>query len=230
MAKYTEEVYEIVNSLTYDNADKTIIERVNLALPQIFNFDFPIWNEEYRQTLERKIIIHYLKKEICDIFGLWQIYLYDRLNLIMPYYNKMYLSTIVEYDMTKEYTHTITDSESNSTTTDNTGNTTIHNNNTINSTNGNKQVDSDIPQSSMNGQDYASFMSDVSGTNEQTTDGNTTNDNIAHSTTTNTKTVTHNESGNNTNISDLIIKYRDSLINIDNLIIEELHDLFMMIY
>lgn len=259
MSKYTQDLYGIINSLTYDSADKTIYQRIDLALPFIFNFDFPIWSEEYRTTLERKIILHYFKKEICcETFELWQLFLNERLNLIMPYYNKMYLSTIPEFDITKSYNNTSTDTETitdtnkttdtSNTTNDNTSTSSgtgkvTNSNNTSNNVN-NQKVDCDTPQAKINGGDYASFITNVTDTTTQTgsgesdttnSDSSTSNGTISSTketdiTNTHNKTFNHSDSGNNIPIADLLVKYRDSLINIDNLIIEALHDLFMMIY
>ena len=62
MSKYTTEVRFLCESLTghtdsvgYDDIDSVIED----ALPIIFSFDFPIFDEEYRTVLETKIIRHY---------------------------------------------------------------------------------------------------------------------------------------------------------------------------
>ena len=59
MAKYTTEVRTICEQLAeytdrqgFDEIDN-VIEK---AYPKIFNFDFPIFDEEYRPFLEKKIL------------------------------------------------------------------------------------------------------------------------------------------------------------------------------
>jgi len=94
MSSYTTELKTICESYAgfsdiavYDNID-SIIEK---ALPKIFNFNFPIFNERYRTTLETKIIKHYYTREISEeTVGLWKLRLDSKLNEIMPYYNKLY--------------------------------------------------------------------------------------------------------------------------------------------
>lgn len=94
MSSYTTELRTICESYAgfsdiavYDNID-SIIEK---ALPKIFNFNFPIFNESYRTTLETKIIKHYYTREISEeTVGLWKLRLDSKLNEIMPYYNKLY--------------------------------------------------------------------------------------------------------------------------------------------
>lgn len=231
MSKYTVEIAELVNAFTSEQSEKPIYERIDLALPIIFNFTYPIWNEEYRRTLERKIVMHYFKKEIgFETIGLWQLYLSERLNLIMPYYNKMYETTVIDYEITNDHNNLVSDSDTTTATNTRTGTTENTNTNNVTDTVTGEQIDCNTPQARINGGDYASFITNNNNTNTQVATGNNVNtvsDTIEN---TNYKTHTHTETGNNIPIADLVMKYRDTLINIDNLVIEELHDLFMMIY
>lgn len=94
MSSYTTELRTICESYAgfsdiavYDNIDDIIAK----ALPKLFNFNFPIFNESYRITLETKIIKHYYTREISEeTVGLWKLRLDSKLNEIMPYYNKLY--------------------------------------------------------------------------------------------------------------------------------------------
>lgn len=102
MSKYTTEVRYLCESLTgqtdskgFDDVD-TIIAA---ALPYIFSFDFPIFDEEYREVLETKILRHYYTREIgSETYGLWKLRLEAKLNEIMPYYNKLYESELLNFD------------------------------------------------------------------------------------------------------------------------------------
>ena len=102
MSKYTTEVRYLCESLTgqtdskgFDDVD-TIIAA---ALPYIFSFYFPIFDEEYREVLETKILRHYYTREIgSETYGLWKLRLETKLNEIMPYYNKLYESELLRYD------------------------------------------------------------------------------------------------------------------------------------
>lgn len=115
MSKYTTEVRYIceVNaglseSVGYEDMN-TIIAN---SRAKIFNFDYPIFDEAYRPTLETKILKHYYTREIgLETVGQWKHFLDMRLNEIMPYYNKLYESELIEFnplydvDYTKEGTH-----------------------------------------------------------------------------------------------------------------------------
>ena len=63
------------------------------------NFIAPIFDENYRVPLEIKIIRHFYTREIGEeTFGLWQLRLCDRLNVIMPYYNQLYKSELIKFN------------------------------------------------------------------------------------------------------------------------------------
>lgn len=102
MSKYTTTLRNICETLAgfsegqgFDNT----INVINTAAPKLFNFPFPIWDENYKSVLEHKIISHYYFNEIGEeTVGLWKMRLYSRLNEIMPYYNQLYNSTIIEFN------------------------------------------------------------------------------------------------------------------------------------
>ena len=60
------------------------------------NFDFkmnnyPIFDENYRETLNNNILYHYYENEIgFETASLFRFYLNQKLNEIMPYYNELY--------------------------------------------------------------------------------------------------------------------------------------------
>ena len=102
MSKYTTELRFICET----EAGKTesvglskVDEVITSALPKIFDFDFPIFDENYRVPLETKIIRHYYTREIgLETYGLWKLKLQTKLNEIMPYYNKLYESELYKYN------------------------------------------------------------------------------------------------------------------------------------
>lgn len=112
MSKYTTEVRFLCESLTgHDESEdySSIDEIIEDALPIIFSFDFPIFDEEYREVLETKILRHYYTREIgCETYGLWKLRLQTKLNEIMPYYNKLYESELLKYDPLRDVDMTTT--------------------------------------------------------------------------------------------------------------------------
>lgn len=114
MSKYTTEVRFICETeagLTESKGFNDVHNILTLAAPKVFNFDFPIFDEAYRLPLEIKILRHFYTREICEeTVGLWKLRLCDKLNAIMPYYNKLYRTELLEfnpfYDVDLTRTHT----------------------------------------------------------------------------------------------------------------------------
>lgn len=113
MAKYTTEVRTICETLAgYDESKgyQSVQEIIENSRESIFSFNYPIFDAEYKPVLETKILKHYYGREIAsETFGRWQLWLDARLNEIMPYYNKLYESELLEFnplydiDLTTDY-------------------------------------------------------------------------------------------------------------------------------
>lgn len=102
MSKYTTEVRFICEEaagLTSSVGYLGVNDVINAALPKVFNFDFPIFDETYRPILEKKILKHYYTREIgLETVGLWKLFLDTKLNEIMPYYNQLYKSELISFN------------------------------------------------------------------------------------------------------------------------------------
>lgn len=102
MSNYTTEVRWICET-AYNNAHPnqpgTIADYLSAGRASIFNFQYPIFDEAYRSVLETKILKHYYTREIGEeTVGLWKLRLDARLNEIMPFYNKLYSSELLEFN------------------------------------------------------------------------------------------------------------------------------------
>ena len=101
MSKYTTEVRYICekeagfyNSVGYSKVDE-VLEK---SWEKIFG-NFPIFDENYRGVLCKKILKHYYTREIgYETVGLWKLKLDMVMNEIMPYYNELYKTTLLEFD------------------------------------------------------------------------------------------------------------------------------------
>ncbi len=103
MSLYTTEVRFICEQLFGMGARSHGMSRVEdiiaAAAPKVFDFPWPIFDEDYRLPLEVKILRHFYTREICEeTVGLWQLRLDTRMNDIMPYYNKLYESELLVFD------------------------------------------------------------------------------------------------------------------------------------
>lgn len=102
MSKYTTELRFICEQVAGNTESKgysDVNSIVKEAAPLIFNFDYPIFDENYRIPLETKILKHFYTREIgFETFGLWKLKLDTKLNEIMPYYNQLYKSELLEFN------------------------------------------------------------------------------------------------------------------------------------
>lgn len=125
MSKYTTELRFICETEAGYNQSqgyKKVNEILAAAAPKIFDFEFPIYDKNYRLTLETKILKHYYTREISEeTYGLWKLRLDAALNEIMPYYNQLYKSAILEFnplydvDVQRTYTKVLDGTESGTT-------------------------------------------------------------------------------------------------------------------
>ena len=104
LAKYTTEVRTIcefyANQKTPEPSNFASVDStIQAAIPNIFSFTFPIFDESYRVPLETKILRHYYTREIgLETVGLWRLKLETKLNEIMPYFNQLYKSELLEFN------------------------------------------------------------------------------------------------------------------------------------
>lgn len=160
MSKYTTEIRficETASGLGESKGYTDIDTIITNAIPKIFNFTFPIFDENYRTVLEKKILKHFYTREIGEeTVGLWKLRLDTKLNEIMPYYNKLYRSELLEfnplytanltrtkktdYDSNRNENENIRDTSSSNRTTTNNGtvNNTTSNNGEVDTTNNSK--------------------------------------------------------------------------------------------
>lgn len=181
--------------------------------------DYPIFDENYRKPLNNKILDHYNFYEIgFETAALFKFNLNTTLNEIMPYYNQLYKSALIDFDplmmadLTEKYLH---NSSGNNSGTSNS-----------NSSSDNKNLFQDtplspIPSVSLENQKYATNITFNNTSLDDTTTSNSKFDNTEDY----IKTITGNI-GNHSN-SKLLTEFRNTFLNIDMQVINDLRDLFM---
>lgn len=156
MSKYTTQVRficETAAGLTESAGYKSVNEIIQMAIPKVFDFDFPIYDDAYRNVLCTKILKHYYTREIgAETVGLWKLWLDSKLNEIMPYYNQLYKSAMIEFDpmydvnLTTEYNkkHDGTNDTTENSSENNSGNHSENTNGTNSESNegSNNEIDS----------------------------------------------------------------------------------------
>lgn len=207
---------ELPNPFENETDVDTIISSVRT---KIFDFDYPLPNadEETKTNLETKIIKHYYMQEIgFETWGRFKLALNERMNLIMPYFNELYKSIKLQGD------NPLTNLEITETRNIATSNTNEINSNGSSSATS-KEVFQDTPTSQLGNTDYATNITNSEGTN--------TNENTSNGRANGTEDMNRVLTGlSGYSKQDMIQRYRENILNVDEAIINELYDLFMLIY
>ena len=91
MSKYTITIKDIVNNYNLFDNLKSIDEKLDTAREYIFDFNYPVIDDTTKKRIEIAILKHYYYREIAfETIGMFKIKLNDRLNLIMSRYNALY--------------------------------------------------------------------------------------------------------------------------------------------
>ena len=279
MSMYTTEVRYICESYADLNNSKdylSIDEILEKSCGKIFDFPFPIFDENYRKVLECKILKHYYTREIgAESVGLWKLFLNRRMNEIMPYYNQLYKSELIQFnplydvDVKRESNNTTNGEKSESETSNITDETTLHSttsgqrNQSGSSSSENKNIVdgtkwdeySDTPQGTVGNLDNRTYLTNArkntdntsnTSTGKATDTSNETNSQTSDGTNNSTRTVANSSSGSNNTTqkyletvqgkrggasnSKMLMEFRETFLNIDMQIINELENLFMLIW
>jgi len=94
-------LYAIMNSIAnYDSEDKTKIRNLAKATREkIFDFDYPLSSKVNKEEFECQILNHFITRRIgFDTFTAFQIYLENKLNEILPFYNIMF-DSLTDYNL-----------------------------------------------------------------------------------------------------------------------------------
>lgn len=90
LSKYTIMIKDIVNSY-YDGTSLSIDDKLEDTREFIFDFNYPVLDKATKKRIEVAILKHYYYREIAfETIGQFKIKLNDRLNLIMGRYNNLY--------------------------------------------------------------------------------------------------------------------------------------------
>lgn len=230
MSRYTTEVRyicEVASGLSESKGYNSVDEIVETARPSIFDFDYPIFDTEYKPILERKILKHFYTREIGEeTVGLWKLRLNTTLNEIMPYYNQLYESELIEFDpitnqnVTTEHSQSTSTSESQSDSSYVTG--------SLSATNWDKY--NDTPQGSIGNLEDDTYMTSA---RKVTNNNNATNNSRDLSERLNNTLdyYLHKVIGySGVNPNKLLDDYRNNMLNIDMMIIGDLEELFMQLW
>lgn len=102
MAKYTTEVRNICESkanLTESKGGNDVNTILNNSWDKIFTTSCAFFDNTYKPILCKKILKHYYRREIgAETAGLWILWMNTKLEEIMPYYNQLYESELIQFN------------------------------------------------------------------------------------------------------------------------------------
>ena len=195
---------------------------------KVFNFDYDFYTDSdvIKNNFEKKFIDEYYFNEIgMETVSRFQHRLKTKLNKIMPYYKQLYQTELrskeIDFMLNKDLVETFErslQSDSNSLNDLTVNNTGVNNNLESNIENGNASLDLD--------------KGSLTNVSKSTLTDNTNSSTIINDKTSQNETTKLISKGNIgiTSSAELLEKWRKVLINIDELIISECSDLFMMVY
>ena len=217
MANYTIELRQIENCLCY-----------------LFPKGFPFYtdSEELRKNFIQKFYDEYMFREIgFETTDRFKRSLLGKLNLIMPYYEQLYqtelesknINFLLNKDLKETFEREITGtSEVNSNATTNASGTSTANSNDMMYDTPNTRIDdiTKYPTQGSQGENSASTTSNATSTNNQIGENSQTE---------RTNLISQGNIGI-TSSAQLLKEWRDVIINIDRMILDDLEDLFLLLY
>lgn len=208
MSKYTLELNQIANSVDFT----------------LFDFDYNLYDNALKSAFEKKFIDHFYFYEIgLTPIARFKKALQIKLNDIYPYFKQLYetelrcndIDFMLNKDLKEQYTRELT------------GNSSVNQSSTSSSNDTSLNINNDTPQNKID--DLDQFMTSASKNTDNST-MNSSGTNSAENNSTETYSLVSQGNIGVTSSAELLEKWRNVLINIDQLIFEECNDLFMLIY
>ena len=160
---------------------------------KIFTTQAYIFDENYRPVICKKILKHYYTREIgAETVGLWILWMNTKMEEILPYYNKLWESALLEFDPFKDVDYTRTGNRMGNSTEEREGtsrtdsattlnrnqssNSTMTRNTSQNNTDVSRDLYSDTPQGELNGVESNKYLTNARKITEQGNASGTQND------------------------------------------------------
>jgi hypothetical protein len=248
MASYTMQLREYIEQASQDET-LPIKEQIEKGRPKLFDFDYPIFDESYKNVFETHFIRNFYMREIgFETEGLFKFNLENWLIINMPYFNKLFESELKPFDIFNNYKMDVTnkktvDRDQTQDSTTNGNNTSTATGNTTSDSFG-RNLESNNPDSrlAITTEDGSGVIQYASGIDEATkkTTNDSTGETIDVTSVTGNATSTINEIEDfiesktgkigNESYSKMLKDYRETLLRIEKKIFNEMQELFMLVY
>jgi hypothetical protein len=232
-------------------------EQIEKGRTKLFDFDYPIFDADYKKVFETHFIRKFYMREIgFETEGLFKFQLESWLLINMPYFNKLFESELIQFDplsntkldVTNKKTTDKTQTQDASTEGTNTSSSEQDTNGTLNDDDFNRQLESNTPDSrlTITSNDGSGVIEYASNIKENTDKSTKTSVNHGSSSSDSTSNVSSNVNAviNETedfiqsrlgkvgdqSFSKMLGEYRESFMRIENRIFNEMQELFMLVY
>lgn len=99
MASYTMQLRTYLEMWSQEEDGKSHSNIIETGRPKLFNFDYPIFDQDYKKVFETNFIRNFYMREIgFETEELFKFQLETWLRINMPYWNKMFESELIDYD------------------------------------------------------------------------------------------------------------------------------------
>lgn len=257
MGTYTTTLKEIVDLYALDGTSGNIADKIELARPKLFDFDYPVFDSNYKKDFETHFIRNFYMREIgFETEGLFKFNLENYLLINMPYWNKLFESELISFDpMSNTKTDTNHNATKDSTANSNSetkgnssGTSTQNNNGTLTEKDFARELESNTPDTRLqitanDGTgviEYASNIKEDSANNSKTSSSTGSDTTSQNSDVTSTASVAnHDEEKQAVHVegkigsqsySKMLQEYRETFLRIEKEIFNEMNQLFMLVY
>lgn len=253
MSSYTMQLKEYIEMWTQNNTTISTRERIETGRTKLFDFTYPIFDENYRKVFETHFIRNFYTREIgFETEGLFKFHLETWLSINMPYFNKLFESELLDFDPLVNSMTEMKYKKQNdkSMTQTSKGDSSSNGSGSVAETGGQnqftRQLESNTPDSRLaitteDGKgviEYASHINEETDTNTKTS--STTQASASSGTVNSSSDGVINDVEDYVqyragkigvqSFSKMVNEYRESFIRIENKIFNEMNQLFMLVY
>lgn len=244
------ELRDYIEMWTQEIEEMNVRERIEVGRPKLFDFEYPIFDANYKKVFETHFIRRFYMREFgFETEGLFKFNLENYLIINMPYWNKLFQSELLTFevfnntkvDTTQNKTNDRTQTATN--TTDGTSESTGTGTETQDDFN--RRIDSDTPDSRLNlttqdGSGIIEYASKITEDKDNASrETNASSNESSNVTTTGNATINdieeyiENKAGKigTQTYASMLQEYRESFLRLENKIFKEMEkDLFMLVY
>ena len=247
----------LIEQATQYKTGLSTAEKIEEGRKLLFNFDYPIFDPNYKKVFETNFIRNFYMREIgFETEGLFKFQLETWLQINMPYFNKLFESELLEFDPFENSSVDVTSNKINNKTQNDERNTASSStssgksDSTTDSTvdNFERNIHSNNPDSRLrlsanDGEGVIEYASEITEDSENGKSNSKQNSNVSSK---DDGTIKDNLDSNINDVEDFIqhragkigvqtysemlTKYRSTFLRIEKQMFDEMQQLFMLVY